>query len=153
MSTSAKYSAPASALDLIGRALLALLFLLEGWSKLGVYGAAASYMAAHGLSPLLLPPAIVLELGGGAALLLGWQTRLAAALLAGFCIVAAAVFHTQFADRNQLIHFEKDLALAGAFLIVWVRGAGEWSLDAVRARRRRRLTVNVRMHATPATDR
>jgi putative oxidoreductase len=126
----------ADAFDLLGRALLALLFILEGWSKLDAYGAAAGYMAAYGLPSALLPAAIAIEIGAGSAVLLGWRTRIAACLLAGFCIVAAAVFHTKFSDRNQLIHFEKDLALAGAFIIVWARGAGRLSLDALKARRK-----------------
>ena len=86
--------------ELAGRVLLGLLFVLEGFSKLGQYSGAGSYMAA-------------------------------------FCVVAAVVFHSKFSDRNQLIHFEKDLALAGAFLVVWARGAGPFSLDALRAQRRR----------------
>lgn len=124
----------ASAGELAGRVLLALLFVLEGLSKLGAYDAAARYVAAFGLTPYLLPLAIVLELGAGILVMLGWHTRIAALALAGFCVAAALIFHTRFGDRNQLIHFEKDLALAGAFLVLAARGAGRFSLDAARAR-------------------
>jgi putative oxidoreductase len=124
-----------SAAELVGRVLLASLFVAEALSKLSAYGAAASYMTAFGLPTLLLPPAIVVELAGGLLVMIGWQTRIAALALAGFCLAAAVLFHTKFGDRNQLLHFEKDLALAGAFLILAVRGAGPLSLDALRAQR------------------
>ena len=123
--------------ELAGRVLLGLLFVLEGLGKLGAYDAAAGHMRAFGVPPLLLPAAIAVELGAGLLVIIGWHARLAAIALAAFCIVAAVVFHTRFGDRNQLIHFEKDLALAGAFLILWARGAGRVSLDAWRAGRRR----------------
>ena len=114
---------------LAGRVLLASLFIVEGSGKLLNLGAAAGYMAVNGLFVVLLPLAILVEIGGGLAILLGGQTRFAAFLLAGFCLLTALFFHTHFADRNQQIHFEKDVALAGAFLILWARGAGSWSYD------------------------
>jgi putative oxidoreductase len=120
----------------VGRIALASLFIAEALSKLSAYGAAASYMTAFGLPTLLLPPAIVVELAGGLLIVFGWQTRLAAAALAGFCLATAVVFHTKFGDRNQLLHFEKDVALAGAFLVLAARGAGAFSLDALQGRRR-----------------
>lgn len=89
-------------------------------------------MAAFGLPVSLLPFAIALELGGGVLLILGWQTRIAALALAGFCVITALAFHTNFADRNETIHFQKDLALAGALLFMAARGAGAWSVDAWR---------------------
>ncbi|MGK9230159.1 DoxX family protein [Inquilinus limosus] len=122
--------------ELAGRALLGLLFVLEGLGKLSAYDAAAGYMAAFGMSPLLLPAAIAVELGAGLLVIIGWHTRIAAVALAAFCAVAAVIFHTRFGDRSQLIHFEKDMALAGAFLILSARGAGRVSLDAWRAGRR-----------------
>jgi putative oxidoreductase len=122
--------------ELLGRVLLGLLFVLEGVSKLRGYDGAARYMTAHGMPAILLPAVIALEIIGGAMIIAGWWTRCAAAALATFCVVAAVIFHTRFGDRNQVIHFEKNLALAGAFLLLWVRGAGAFSLDAWRARRR-----------------
>jgi putative oxidoreductase len=61
----------------------------------------------------------------------GYQTRVAALLLAGFCVAAAVLFHNKFADRNQLLHFEKDLAIAGGLLLLFAHGAGRWALDAL----------------------
>ena len=118
--------------DLVGRALLASLFVLEALSKLGAYELAAKYTAAFGVPAQLLPLAIVVELAGGAMIALGWHTRIAALALAAFCLATALIFHTKFGDRNQLIHFEKDVALAGAFLILGVRGAGRLSFDGRR---------------------
>ncbi len=114
---------------LLGRFLLASLFLLEGWSKMKGYAGAAGYMEKFGVPGILLPLVIAAEIGGGLAILVGWQTRLAALALAGFSIAAALLFHNNFADRNQLLHFEKDLAIAGGFLVLFAFGAGPWSLD------------------------
>jgi putative oxidoreductase len=123
------------AIELAGRVLLASLFVLEALSKLNAYDAAQGYMRAFGLPGQILPLVIAVELGGGVLILLGWQTRVAAFMLAAFCAAAAVIFHTKFGDRNQLLHFEKDLALAGAFLILCAHGAGRYSIDAMALRR------------------
>ena len=121
--------------ELAGRAMLGLLFVIEAFSKLSAYDLAARYMTAYGMPVQLLPVAIALELGAGIMVMVGWHTRIAALALSAFCVVVAVIFHTRFSDLNQFIHFKKDVALAGAFLVVWARGAGAYSLDAFRARR------------------
>ena len=113
----------------LGRLLLASIFILEGWSKLRGYEAATAYMTRFGVPGVLLPAVIALELGCGLMIVVGWRTRLAAAALAVFCVLAAFLFHTNVADRNQLLHFEKDLALAGGLLVLAIAGAGQWSID------------------------
>jgi putative oxidoreductase len=118
---------PAAAL--VGRVLLAALFLLEGWSKVRGYGPAVAYMERFSVPGLLLPAAIFVELAGGILLIVGWQARCAALALAIFCIVTALLFHTNLADRNQLLHFEKDLAIAGGLLVLAAFGPGRFSLD------------------------
>jgi putative oxidoreductase len=118
-----------SAAALVGRLLLAALFLLEGWSKLRGYGPAAAYMERFSVPGVLLPAVIAVELAGGVLLVIGWQTRCAALALAIFCIVAALLFHTNFADRNQLLHFEKDLAIAGGLLAFFAFGPGRYAVD------------------------
>jgi putative oxidoreductase len=124
-------SGPVAAAGLaLGRLLLAAIFILEGWSKLRGYEAAAAYMDRYGVPGLLLPAVIALELGGGLMIAVGWRTRIAAAALAVFCVAAAALFHSQLSDRGQLLHFEKDLAIAGGLLALAIAGAGRWSLDA-----------------------
>jgi putative oxidoreductase len=114
---------------LLGRLLLAALFILEGWSKLRGYEAAAAYMQRFAVPAVLLPAAIALELGGGILLVLGWQTRWAALALAVFCVLAAVLFHGNFANRNEILHFEKDLAIAGGLLVLAAFGPGRFSLD------------------------
>jgi putative oxidoreductase len=116
--------------DFAGRLLLAQLFLIEALLKLSDYPATEAYMIQYGVPGLLLLPAIALELGGGLLIALGWQIRPATLALAGFCLATAAIFHGNLADRGQVIHFQKDIALAGAFLILAMRGAGRFSLDA-----------------------
>ena len=71
----------------------------------------------------------------GAAFLIvgGYHTRTAALLLAGFCLATAVLFHGRLGDRNQLLHFEKDMAIAGGLLVLFAHGAGAWALDALPA--------------------
>jgi putative oxidoreductase len=114
---------------LVGRLLLATLFVVEGWSKLRGYGPAMAYMERFSVPGALLPLVILAELGGGVLIAVGWQTRPAALVLAGFCIAAALLFHASFVDRNQLLHFEKDLAIAGGLLALFACGAGRYSLE------------------------
>jgi putative oxidoreductase len=86
-------------------------------------------MDRYGVPSALLPAVIALELGAGLMIVVGWQTRVAALALSLFCILAAVLFHGNIADRNQLLHLEKDLAIAGGLLVLAVAGAGRWSLD------------------------
>ena len=130
---------PAAAL--LGRFLMSAIFLHEAWSKVAGYAMTRLYMQSFGVPAELLPLAIGFELGCGLLILFGYQTRIAALLLAGFCVATAILFHTRFADRNQLLHFEKDLAIAGGFLMVFALGSGAWSIDALRRRRDRRPAI------------
>jgi putative oxidoreductase len=117
---------------LAGRVLLAAIFLHEAWSKLTGYQAALAYMSAYGVPGELLPAAIAIELIGGVLILIGYYTHAAALVLAAFCVATAVLFHTKLGDRNQLLHFEKDLAIAGGLLVLFARGGGAWALDALR---------------------
>lgn len=112
-----------------GRVLLALLFLLAGGSKLGAYGATVAYMSSAGVPGALLPAVIVTELGGALAVILGWKTRAAAALLAGFSVLTALTFHNNFADQVQMVMFLKNLSIAGGLLLLVANGAGPLSVD------------------------
>jgi len=115
-----------------GRLLLSALFLHEAYAKLTAWSAAVTYSEAFGVPGALLPLAIAVELGGGALILVGYYTRAAALVLAGFCVATAVLFHTKFGVRNELLHFEKDLAIAGGLMVVFAHGAGRWALDALR---------------------
>lgn len=128
----------ASATTLAGRIALALIFVLSGAGKLSAYAATQQYMDSVGVPGALLPLVILAELGGGLALAAGLLTRVSAAGLALFSMVAAALFHADFADQNQMIHFLKNIAMAGGLLVLATHGAGGWSLDALLARRANR---------------
>jgi putative oxidoreductase len=112
-----------------GRVLLAVLFLLAGIGKLGAYAATGAYMSAFGVPSALLPVVIATEVLGALAILLGWKARVAGFLLAGFCLLTASIFHHNLADQAQLVHFFKDLGLAGGLLLLVANGAGPLSLD------------------------
>src|SRR5262249_9240164 len=119
-----------SSAELVGRVLLGPLFLLSGLSKLGAYGAPAAYMSSSaGVPGALLPAVIAVELLGSLAVIVGWKTRVAAALLAGFSLLAAFLFHNNFADQIQMIMFLKNVSIAGGFLLLVAKGAGPVSLD------------------------
>lgn len=124
------------AADAAGRVLLASLFIYEAYVKLSAYDAAVHYAANFGVPSVLMPFAIALELVGGALIVLGLFTRLIALAFAGFCLMTAVIFHTKFSNSNEVLHFSKDIALAGAFLFVAGRGAGRFSLDAWLFRKR-----------------
>lgn len=119
----------------LGRVFLAALFLLSGLSKLGTAAATTGYIAAAGLPfpGVAYAMTLVVEIGAGMLLLIGFQARVAAAVLALFTVMAAIFFHGNFADQNQMVHFLKNLAIAGGLLQVAVSGAGRWSLDGRRA--------------------
>ncbi len=87
--------------SLAGRALLALIFIMSGVSKISSYEATASSMQSHGLPGLLLPFTIALEVLGGLAIAIGWQTRYAALLLAGLTIAAAVIFHSNSGIKTR----------------------------------------------------
>jgi putative oxidoreductase len=91
-------------------------------------------MHAAGVSPSLLPVVIATEVLGSLAVIIGWHTRIAAFLLAGFTVLAALFFHTNFGDQTQLIMFLKNVSIAGAFLMLVANGAGPLSLDRRRVR-------------------
>ena len=124
------YKQFAAPLDLTCRVLIAVLFVVAGYSKIGGYDGTAGYMQSMGVPGALLPLVILTELGGGIAIVLGFQTRIVATLLAGFTVLSALIFHSNFGDQMQSIMFMKNIAIAGGFLFLAANGAGAWSLDA-----------------------
>lgn len=118
--------------DLSGRILLAAIFLISGINKIGGYAGTQGYMESAGVPGVLLPLVIAVEVVGALAIIAGFRTRIAALLLGGFTLLAALLFHWQPGDQMQFIMFLKNLAVAGGFLILAARGAGDWSLDARR---------------------
>jgi len=123
-----------SAILLVARILLAIIFVLAGFGKLTDISGTAAYFGMYNL-PAPAAVAVVsglVELLGGLAILIGFQTRAASWVLAVFCIATALVAHRDWADMNQMIHFQKNLAMAGGFLVLAVHGAGALSVDARR---------------------
>jgi putative oxidoreductase len=121
-------------LPLLGRVLIGVPFILSGLGKLAAHDFTVGYISSVGLPLAQLGwlIAIVVELGGGALLVVGYRTRLIALVLAVFALETAALFHWNFADQNQMIHFLKNIMLAGGLLQIVYFGAGPLSIDASR---------------------
>ena len=120
--------------ELVGRTFLSVLFVLSGVGKIGAYAATAAYMSSVGVPSVLLPVVIATEVLGALAIILGWHTRIAAFLLAGYSLLAALIFHANFAEQIEMISFLKNVSIAGGFLLLVGNGAGPLSLDRRRAR-------------------
>jgi putative oxidoreductase len=93
------------------------------------FGAASAAMVKSGIPVFALILTIALQLAAGIAITVGWQTRLGAAALGLFCVATAVLLHTNFASRNELLHFEKDLAISGGMWVLMLCGPGGWSVD------------------------
>lgn len=120
-------------LPLLGRILLAAIFLMSGLNKIMNPQGTQQYMASMGLTTattFFYLGAIVLEVGGALSLLLGYWTRIGATALIVFMIPTTLIFHANFADQNQMTHFMKNLAMIGGLLYAWSYGPGAISLDA-----------------------
>ena len=115
--------------DLTGRVFISGVFLLSGFSKIGNYDGTLGWMESFGLPGFLLIPAIILEIIAPILIIIGYQTRIAAAALSLFCLATAIIFHTDFSDQMQFVAFMKNLALAGGFLFLVVNGARGYCLD------------------------
>jgi putative oxidoreductase len=121
-----------NATTLVGRVLMSLLFVHAGWGKMLGAAATQATFAKQGL-PMVEAAwvlAVVVELGGGLAILFGLFTRPVAFICAVWCVVTALIAHTNLADRMQEINFYKNMGLTGGFLYIAAFGAGAWSLDA-----------------------
>jgi putative oxidoreductase len=121
---------PANPTLLAGRLILAIVFILAGWSKIGGFAGTQKYMESQGVPGMLLPLVIAAELGLGLLVAVGYKTRLAAIGLAGFTLVAGLLFHFKPADPMQMTAFMKNIAITGGFIALAITGAGGWSLDA-----------------------
>ena len=116
------YSAP------LGRVFISLIFVMSGLSKMSNYANTAGWMDAMGIPGDLLL-LLLRRSSWRFGIIVGWQTRVVSFLLAGFCVLSAVIFHNNFDDQNEMIHFMKNMAMAGGFLFLLVHGAGSISLD------------------------
>jgi putative oxidoreductase len=118
-------------LPFIGRVFIGLPFMMSGLSKLAAYGTTTAMIAGAGLpfAALAFAVAVTVELGGGLLLVLGYHVRPVAAVLAVFALATAVSFHSNFADQNQMIHFLKNVMMAGGLLQIVAFGAGAISIE------------------------
>ena len=119
----------ANLIDLIGRLLISALFLISAYNKILSIDGTMSWMEGYGIPGFLLYPTIVLELILPLFVIIGYQARISAGLLAVFCIATAFLFHYDFVDPMQTIAFLKNLGLAGGFLFIVANGTKDWSID------------------------
>ena len=118
-------------LPFVGRLMIGIPFAMSGLGKLGAYGATTAMIGAAGLPfpPLAFVIAVAVELGGGVLLIAGYQARFVAMALAAFALATAVSFHNNFADQNQMIHFLKNVMMAGGLLQIVAFGAGAISIE------------------------
>ena len=116
-------------IDLVGRIFISLLFLLSAYNKIFSIDGTMSWMEGFGVPGFLLYPVIALEIILPLFIIIGYQAKFSATLLAIFCLVTAFIFHYDFVDQMQTIAFLKNIGLAGGFLFIVVNGTKEWSID------------------------
>lgn len=127
---------PRNLADLAGRLLMSLIFVVSGLQQIADYVGTQAYMELHGVLGAFLPAVIAVQIIGAVAMAAGYKTREFAFLLAIFTLLTAFLFHADLGTSAQVVHFMKNLAMTGGFLVVLAHGAGDWSLDAYAARLR-----------------
>ena len=119
----------ANVIDLLGRILISALFLISAYDKIFSIDGSMSWMEGFGVPGFLLYPVIALEIILPLCIIIGFQARVAAGLLAIFCLATAIIFHLDFMDPVQKVSFLKNLGLAGGFLFILSNGTRDWSLN------------------------
>lgn len=114
---------------LIARILMPILFIVAGWGKMHAYAGTAAYMASAGVPSFFLPLTILLEFGGGLAIVFGFFTRTTAIITAVFTILTALLFHVDFSVPVNQMMFMKNLTIAGGYLVLFASGPGGFSID------------------------
>ena len=116
-------------IDFVGRLLISALFLLSAYNKIFSIDGTMSWMEGFGIPGLLLYPTIIFEIILPLFIIIGYQARLSAGLLAIFCVTTAFFFHYDFVDQMQTTAFLKNIGLAGGFLFIEANGTKEWSIE------------------------
>ena len=119
----------ANVLDLLGRILISALFLISAFNKVFNLDGSMGWMESFGVPGFLIFPAIVIEIILPILVIVGYQARIAAGVLATFCLLTAFIFHFDFSDQSQLVSFLKNFGLAGGFLFIVANGTKEWAVD------------------------
>ena len=116
-------------IQVVGRIFLSTIFLIEGMNKIFNYEDTIEYMENFNVPEYLAIPAIIVEILFPLLLIVGYQTKISALVLAIFTLATALIFHTDFTNQMQLTSFLKNFAITGGFLIIFVNGAGKYSID------------------------
>ena len=116
-------------IEFIGRLFLSALFLIEGFGKISMQEEVIIYMEDYSVPGILFLPALIVEILFPLLLIVGYKTKWTASIMALFTFAVAIIFHTDFGEGIQMTMFLKDLAIAGGFLIIFIRGAGKYSID------------------------
>ena len=116
-------------IEVLGRIFLSTIFLIEGINKILNYESTIEYMENFSVPEYLAIPAIIVEILFPLLLVVGYQTKISALILTMFTLATALIFHTDFSNQMQLMSFLKNFAIAGGLLILFVRGAGKYSID------------------------
>ena len=119
----------ANVLDLIGRVFISALFLISAYNKVFNLEGSMGWMEGFGIPGFLIFPAIAVEIILPILVIVGYQARIAAGILAVFCLLTAFLFHLDFSDQSQLVSFLKNIGLAGGFLFIVANGTKDWAVD------------------------
>ena len=119
----------ANILDLIGRIFISTLFLISAFNKVFNLESSMSWMEGFGVPGFFIFPAIAIEMILPVLVIVGYQARIAAGILAIFCLATAFIFHFEFSNQSQLISFLKNIGLAGGFLFIVANGTKDWAVD------------------------
>ena len=116
-------------LDLIGRIFISALFLISAFNKIFNLDGSMGWMEGFGVPGFLIFPAIAIEVILPVLVIVGYQARIAAGILAIFCLSTAFIFHFDFSNQTQLISFLKNIGLAGGFIFIVANGTKDFSVD------------------------
>ena len=119
----------ANIIDLIGRIFISALFLISAFNKIFNLEGSISWMEGFGLPGFFIYPAILIEIVLPVLVIVGYQARIAAGILASFCLATAFIFHFDFSNQMQLVSFLKNIGLAGGFLFIVANGTKDWAID------------------------
>ena len=119
----------ANVFDLIGRILISALFLISAFNKIFNLDGSMGWMESFGVPGFLIFPAIAIEIILPVLVIVGYQARISAGILAIFCLATAFIFHSNFSDQTQFISFLKNIGLAGGFLFIVANGTKDWAVD------------------------
>ena len=116
-------------IEIFGRIFLSAVFLIAGANKIFNYEGTTTYMESFGVPGFLYIPAIILEILFPLLIVIGYQTKISALIMAIFSVSLAIIFHTDFSNQMQVMSFLKNFAITGGFIIIFVNGPSRWSID------------------------